>query len=265
MAILDNIPPPPPPPVPETVPQTETVTHSTSLTSAAVISDVINDTLSQSVSQCVSQTELLLPQPKTNSNICNDTSIKSTTHVESDISIDIRTMDNKTYRASKGPTGPLVVSKTNNSSNNSTPAVLRCESAIIAVAPTDPKVLPASVRASTSETSATTSAITSGSGNGTSLERSSTQGYKGVTFDTRNSKWRSQIRHDGKLHYLGLFTTGASAARAYDTFVRRHVRTENGRYVYYIHSSSWCFYILYFILLLCHIAFLINLYMHFIL
>ncbi len=43
-----------------------------------------------------------------------------------------------------------------------------------------------------------------------------TSKYKGVHWNTECSKWRAQIRKDGKLNYLGLFTYEIDAARAYD-------------------------------------------------
>lgn len=40
-------------------------------------------------------------------------------------------------------------------------------------------------------------------------------GYKGVHFDSRKKKWRSQIKFEGKRHYLGYFLSKEDAYIAY--------------------------------------------------
>lgn len=40
--------------------------------------------------------------------------------------------------------------------------------------------------------------------------------YKGVTWCKRDSKWISQIKFEGKNHFLGRFSSELDAARAYD-------------------------------------------------
>jgi len=40
--------------------------------------------------------------------------------------------------------------------------------------------------------------------------------YKGVSWDTRDGKWRSQITIDGRKKNLGYFTDEIAAGRAYD-------------------------------------------------
>lgn len=40
--------------------------------------------------------------------------------------------------------------------------------------------------------------------------------YKGVSGNKQNKKWQAQIRIDGKLKYLGLFTSETDAAKAYN-------------------------------------------------
>jgi len=41
--------------------------------------------------------------------------------------------------------------------------------------------------------------------------------YKGVTWDSRASKWSARIQNDGKTHRLGRFNTEEEAAHAYNT------------------------------------------------
>ena len=48
----------------------------------------------------------------------------------------------------------------------------------------------------------------------------STSKYKGVSFCTKNNKWRAQIKLDGKLVHLGLFTSEKHAAKAYNEKAR---------------------------------------------
>lgn len=40
-------------------------------------------------------------------------------------------------------------------------------------------------------------------------------GYKGVVYDKANNKWRSEIMHSGKKHWLGRFDTPEEAYEAY--------------------------------------------------
>jgi len=48
-----------------------------------------------------------------------------------------------------------------------------------------------------------------------------TSRYKGVSWNKRDRRWKAQIRHNGKLLYLGYFTDQIEAAKAYDTAALR--------------------------------------------
>ena len=49
-----------------------------------------------------------------------------------------------------------------------------------------------------------------------SKEKRNTSGFKGVSWDRRNKKWRAMIGHNNKMYYMGLFTDKIDAAKAYD-------------------------------------------------
>ncbi len=46
--------------------------------------------------------------------------------------------------------------------------------------------------------------------------------YKGVSWYSRDKKWRSQIQFAGKLHCIGKFQSELEAALAYDEAARKH-------------------------------------------
>lgn len=46
-----------------------------------------------------------------------------------------------------------------------------------------------------------------------------TSGYRGVTFDKKTNKWKTQIVVNGKIIYLGYFIDKTDAAKAYDKYV----------------------------------------------
>jgi len=49
-----------------------------------------------------------------------------------------------------------------------------------------------------------------------------TSRHKGVSWDEKSKKWRSQVRTGGKNHNLGLHVTEQAAAGAYATFAAKH-------------------------------------------
>lgn len=60
-----------------------------------------------------------------------------------------------------------------------------------------------------------------GKKNGTSV-------YKGVSWSSQHSKWRAQIYHDQRQHFVGLFHDEIDAARAYDS----RAKEIHGRFAY---------------------------------
>lgn len=54
------------------------------------------------------------------------------------------------------------------------------------------------------------------------LSLNNTSGYKGVSWNKPNSKWRVRIKISGKSQHLGYFPTPEAAAEAYDAAAIRH-------------------------------------------
>lgn len=54
------------------------------------------------------------------------------------------------------------------------------------------------------------------------LYKSSTSGFKGVSFDKKKKKWRAYLVIGKKQKWLGHFSTAEEAARAYDAAAREH-------------------------------------------
>ena len=52
------------------------------------------------------------------------------------------------------------------------------------------------------------------------IRTDNTSGYKGVTFNKENGKWRARINLDGKKKHLGYFHTKEEAAAAYEKAAR---------------------------------------------
>lgn len=52
-------------------------------------------------------------------------------------------------------------------------------------------------------------------GHNTRLSKRNTSGYKGVYWDQNLKKWRARIKHNGKMHELGLYATAKEAGTAY--------------------------------------------------
>jgi hypothetical protein len=55
----------------------------------------------------------------------------------------------------------------------------------------------------------------------TGLRPANTSGYKGVSWDKENQKWRASIRAYGRSYNLGRFSTKEEAARAYNEAASR--------------------------------------------
>lgn len=51
-------------------------------------------------------------------------------------------------------------------------------------------------------------------------QRGRSSRYKGVSLDGRLGKWRAQLWHEGRHHYLGVYASEVEAARAYDAKAR---------------------------------------------
>ena len=47
------------------------------------------------------------------------------------------------------------------------------------------------------------------------LQKNNSSGVRGVTYHKKSGKWAAQIKHQGKLHYLGAFNSIEEAASAY--------------------------------------------------
>lgn len=58
-------------------------------------------------------------------------------------------------------------------------------------------------------------ATTSQNGANRGKQANNSSGFKGVTFHKDSNKWQAQIGKDGKVLYLGLFTTASLAHNAY--------------------------------------------------
>ncbi len=54
------------------------------------------------------------------------------------------------------------------------------------------------------------------------LIENSKSGYKGVSWDTNNVKWRARIQVNGKQTHLGLFDDKVEAAKAYNAAAKKH-------------------------------------------
>ena len=52
------------------------------------------------------------------------------------------------------------------------------------------------------------------------LQKNNTSGYKGVYFDKKANKWKSQIKHHGRNIHIGYYFTPEEAAQAYDVKAR---------------------------------------------
>lgn len=51
------------------------------------------------------------------------------------------------------------------------------------------------------------------------ISRRNTSGYRGVSWDKKNKRWVSQIRHNGKHYFLGRFKEIKNAVSAYNNFI----------------------------------------------
>lgn len=53
-------------------------------------------------------------------------------------------------------------------------------------------------------------------GSNTTKYKNNTSGFKGVCWNKNAQKWRSQIKYEGKTHYIGSFSNKIDAAKAYN-------------------------------------------------
>ena len=54
------------------------------------------------------------------------------------------------------------------------------------------------------------------------LSTKNTSGYKGVSWNKQAGKWKAYSTLNGKLNYLGYFTTAEAASEAYNRFAKQH-------------------------------------------
>lgn len=54
------------------------------------------------------------------------------------------------------------------------------------------------------------------------IKSSNTSGFKGVSFRRDCKKWAAHIRHSGRKHHLGFFSTAELAALAYDNAAKKY-------------------------------------------
>ena len=53
-------------------------------------------------------------------------------------------------------------------------------------------------------------------------QKNNSTGFTGVRFHKVNNRWHAQIKHGGKYHNLGCFSTPEDAASAYESAARKH-------------------------------------------
>lgn len=53
--------------------------------------------------------------------------------------------------------------------------------------------------------------------------RGGSSGYRGISWHKGARKWQAQVRHHGRIHYLGLFATEEQAHKAASTWRRDHM------------------------------------------
>jgi len=54
------------------------------------------------------------------------------------------------------------------------------------------------------------------------INANSTSGFKGVSWDNNNKKWKSRITHNGKLIHLGLFPCLTKAVKCYTEAAKKY-------------------------------------------
>ena len=58
----------------------------------------------------------------------------------------------------------------------------------------------------------------------TGLRSTNTSGFRGVSFNKKNNRWRVQAQYNGKKNHLGNFKSAEQASAVYEEFAKKHHR-----------------------------------------